>query len=75
MPQGGNTVTELVLYDSGGTPRVDMFPVVGVTDLYARFPHIGAFVARLTTRPSWAASAQRPEPGETERRVEARAAA
>ena len=50
-------------------PRVDMFPVIGVVDLYDRFPRIGQFIARLKTRPSWAASAVRPEPGETERMV------
>jgi glutathione S-transferase len=56
-------------------PRVDMFPVIGIGDLYARFPRIGQLMARLKARPSWTASAVRPEPGETERMVEPKAAA
>jgi hypothetical protein len=35
----------------------------------------GKFMDRVKARPSWAASAVRPEPGETERVLEARAAA
>ena len=56
-------------------PRVDMFPIVGVADLYQRFPNIGKFMDRLKARPSWAASAVRPEPGETERTIESKSAA
>ena len=52
-----------------------MFPVhPGVTDLYQRFPRIGKFMERTKARPSWAASGVRPEPGETERNIEAKAA-
>jgi glutathione S-transferase len=51
-----------------------MFPVVGVADLYQRFPRIGAFMERVKARPSWAASGVRPKAGETERIVEATAA-
>jgi glutathione S-transferase len=63
------------LADIALAPRVDMFPVVGIGDLYSRFPRIGDFMQRLKARPSWEASAVRPEPGETERRIEPRAAA
>ena len=35
----------------------------------------GKFMDRIKARPSWAAPAVRPEPGETERMIEARAAA
>jgi glutathione S-transferase len=55
-------------------PRVDMFPVIGVADLYDRFRHIGQFMTRLRARPSWALSGVRPEPGETERVVQPQAA-
>jgi glutathione S-transferase len=55
-------------------PRVDMFPAVGISDLYQRFARIGAFMARMKARPSWEKSALRPEPGETERMVTAQAA-
>jgi len=51
-----------------------MFPVIGVTDLYQRFRRIGQFMERIKARPSWAASGQRPEPGETERTIETKAA-
>lgn len=50
-------------------PRIDMFPIIGMTDIYERFPHVGKFMEKLKARPSWAASAFRPEPGETERKV------
>jgi len=63
------------LADIALAPRVDMFPVVGLTDIDQRFPRIGKFMDRVKARPSWAASAVRPEPGETERMIEARAAA
>lgn len=65
---------EFTLADIALAPRVDMFPVVGVPDLYARFPHIGRFMARMKARPSWEISGERPEPGETERVVPAKAA-
>ena len=55
-------------------PRVDMFPAVGIADLYTRFPRIGAFMTRMKARPSWEKSAVRPEPGETERMIAAQAA-
>ena len=66
---------QLTLADIALAPRVDMFPVVGVGDLYQRFPRIGKFMERIKARPSWPASAVCPEPGETERMVEAKAAA
>jgi len=66
---------EFTLADIALAPRVDMFPVVGLADLYQRFQHIGTFMERVKARPSWAASGVRPEPGETERSIEARVAA
>jgi glutathione S-transferase len=66
---------EFTLADIALAPRVDMFPVVGLADLYQRFRHIGTFMERVKARPSWAASGVRPEPGETERSIEARVAA
>lgn len=60
---------QFTLADIALGPRVDMFPVVGVSDLYQRFPRIGQFMARMKARPSWEKSAIRPEPGETERMV------
>jgi glutathione S-transferase len=65
---------EFTLADIALAPRVDMFPVIGITDLYQRFPRIGEFMDRIKARPSWAASGVRPEPGETERTVQAIAA-
>jgi glutathione S-transferase len=65
---------QFTLADIALAPRVDMFPVIGVTDLYQRFSLIGAFMERVKARPSWAASGVRPEAGETERIVEATAA-
>jgi glutathione S-transferase len=66
---------QFTLADIALAPRVEMLPVVGIGDLYARFPRIGAFMERLKARPSWEASGVRPEPGETERRIEPKAAA
>jgi glutathione S-transferase len=66
---------QFTLADIALAPRVDMFPVVGLADLYQRFRHIGAFMERIKARPSWAASGIRPEPGETERFVGAKVAA
>jgi glutathione S-transferase len=65
---------QFTLADIALAPRVDMFPVIGVTDLYQRFSRIGKFMERIKARPSWAASGVRPEPGETERNIEAKAA-
>jgi glutathione S-transferase len=65
---------QFTLADIALAPRVDMFPVVGVPDLYTQFPHIGRFMERMKARPSWDASGVRPEPGETERMVDAKAA-
>ena len=64
---------QFTLADIALAPRVDMFPVVGMTDLYQRFRHVGAFMEKMMARPSWQASAFRPEPGETERKIEGRA--
>lgn len=60
---------QFTLADIALGPRIEMFPIVGMKDLYERFPRIGKFMERLKARPSWAASAFRPEPGETERVV------
>ncbi len=60
---------QFTLADIALAPRIEMFPVVGVQDLYERFPRIGQFMERMKARPSWAASAFRPEPGEAERVV------
>ncbi len=65
---------QFTLADIALGPRVDMFPIVGVSDLYERFPRIGQFMARMKGRPSWEKSAIRPEPGETERMVMTKAA-
>lgn len=65
---------QFTLADIALAPRVEMFPVVGVGDLYTRFPKIGKFMERVKARPSWAGSAVRPEPGETERLIEPKAA-
>ena len=62
---------QFTLADIALAPRVEMFPIVGVPDLYTRFPKIGAFMERVKARPSWEASGFRPEPGETERVVDA----
>lgn len=63
------------LADIALAPRVDMFNVIGVDDFYQRYPRIAAFMARIKARPSWEKSGFRPEPGETERRVEPQQAA
>jgi len=65
---------QFTLADIALAPRIDMFPIVGVADLYRRFPNIGKFMERMKARPRWAASAVRPEPGESERAVEGRTA-
>jgi glutathione S-transferase len=66
---------QFTLADIALAPRVEMFPVVGITDLYSRFARIGKFMERVKARPSWSASAVRPEPGETERMIEPKTAA
>jgi glutathione S-transferase len=60
---------EFTLADIALAPRLEMFPAIGVNDLYQRFPRVGMFMARAKARPSWDRSAIRPEPGETERSV------
>jgi glutathione S-transferase len=65
---------QFTLADIALGPRVDMFPIIGIPDIYQRFPHIGKFMERVKARPSWEASGFRPEPGETERKIEALAA-
>lgn len=62
---------QFTLADIALAPRTDMYPVIGVSDLYQRFPRIGAWMDRIKTRPSWERSLIRPEPGETERKVPA----
>lgn len=58
------------LADIALVPRIDIFPVIGVSDLYDRFPNIGAFVGRVKARPSWELSAIHPEADERERYVD-----
>lgn len=60
---------DFTLADIALLPRLEMFPVIGITDLYRRFTRIGAFVERAKARPSWEFSLIRPEPSETERDV------
>ena len=60
---------QFTLADIALVPRLELFPAIGVDDLYQRYPRIGEFVARVKARPSWEQSAIRPEPGETERMV------
>lgn len=42
-------------------PRTEMFPVIEMSDVYERFPHVGAFMERLRQRPSWAQSDIKPD--------------
>lgn len=55
--------------DLGLAPRIDMYPLIGVGDIYERFPRIGAFVDRVKARPSWDKSNIAPTPGEPTTRV------
>ncbi|NKB37693.1 MAG: hypothetical protein GKR93_11055 [Gammaproteobacteria bacterium] len=41
-------------------PRLDMFPFIGVNDLYQRYPRIGSYMERLKSRPSWESSDIKP---------------
>jgi glutathione S-transferase len=50
-------------------PRMDMYPIIGVDDLFERYPRLGAWMARLRSRPSWQKSDIVPAPGETERAI------
>src|SRR5690606_24589779 len=61
------------LADIALAPRLDMFTMIGVEDLYQRYKRIGDFVARVKARPSWQASALAPKPGETTTQVAAAA--
>lgn len=61
---------QFTLADIALAPRVDMFNVIGVQDFYERYPRIAAFMRRVKARPSWEKSGFRPEPGESERRIE-----
>ncbi len=45
-------------------PRLDMFPFIGVEDLYQRFPQIGTYMERLKSRPSWHSSDIKPSVNE-----------
>jgi glutathione S-transferase len=60
------------LADIALAPRIAMFPLIGVDDLYQRFPLIGAFMARIAARPSWRDSDLRPEAGEERSSVQGR---
>lgn len=61
------------LADIALAPRLDMFTMIGVEDLYQRYKRIGAFIARVKARPSWQASALLPKPGEATTQVAAAA--
>lgn len=52
-------------------PRLDMFPFIGVDDLFERYPNIQKFMQRIYERPSWQLSALFPEPGKTNTYVNA----
>lgn len=60
----------LSLADLALAPRLDMFPVIGVTDIAERFPRVGRLLGAIKARPSWTASALQPQPGETERYID-----
>ena len=51
------------LADISLIPRIDMFSLVGVNDLYERFPRIGAWAARVTALSVWRDSDIHPEDG------------
>lgn len=53
------------LADLGLAPRIEMYPMIGVSDLYQKFPRIGAWAERVKARPSWKRSEIFPEPGQT----------
>jgi glutathione S-transferase len=53
------------LADLGLAPRIDMYPMIGVADIYQKFPRIGAWAERVKARPSWKRSEIFPEPGQT----------
>ena len=53
---------EFSLADVTLAPRLDMFPFIGVNDLYERYPNIQKFMQRIVERPSWQASALLPDP-------------
>jgi len=52
------------LADLGLAPRIDMYPMIGVPDIYERFPRLGAWMERVKARPSWKRSEIFPEPGQ-----------
>lgn len=60
------------LADFGLIPRIDMFPLIGISDLYDRFPRIGEWAARVKELPVWSRSDIRPTQGETETRIDPR---
>jgi glutathione S-transferase len=60
---------QFTLADVALAPRTDMFPLIGLPDLYQRFPRIGTYMARVKARPSWQRSAISPEPGEQVRKI------
>ena len=51
------------LADIAVAPRLAMFPLIGVDDLYRRFPLIGSYMGRLATRRSWRESDLQPASG------------
>jgi glutathione S-transferase len=52
---------EFSLADIALGPRTEMFPIIEMTDVYERFPRVGAFMERLRSRPSWALSDIKPD--------------
>lgn len=62
---------QFTLADICMAPRMDMYPVIGIDDLFERYPRLGAWMDRVRQRPSWEKSDFLPEPGETERFVTA----
>jgi glutathione S-transferase len=42
-----------------------MYPMIGMPDIYQKFPRIGAWAERVKARPSWKRSEISPEPGQT----------
>ena len=55
---------QFTLADIALAPRIEMFPVVGVQDLYERFPRIGQFMERMKGM-SCLGMPSRPAAGET----------
>ena len=66
---------QFTLADIALAPRVDMFPVIGVTDLYSALPAHWKIHGAGQGAAELGGIGVRPEPGETERNIEVKAAA